>query len=198
MFKIIFPIISIVIAIVGVFGFVAPGYKELSGLKEQVAAYDQALNNSRSLEEERDKLTQKFNSISSSDLDKIEKLVPDNVDNIRLILEIEKLASPYGMVLKDVHYEVISKEDQDNKQNPKQGGGTKDSNSEYGSWDLEFATEGSYDDFVNFVADLEQNLRVVDVVSVQFSSGSSENQSKTGTPKPYKYKFKIKTYWLKN
>ena len=95
-----------------------PGYKELSALKTQVSAYDQALNNSRSLEEERDKLTQKFNSISATDLDKIEKLVPDNVDNIRLILEIEKLASPYGMVLKDVHYEVVSKEDQENKQTP--------------------------------------------------------------------------------
>ncbi|MBP6866348.1 MAG: hypothetical protein KBC12_02285, partial [Candidatus Pacebacteria bacterium] len=103
MFKIIFPIIAIIIALTGLFGFVMPGYKELSALKTKVSAYDQALNNSRSLEEERDKLTQKFNSISASNLDKIEKLVPDNVDNIRLILEIEKLASPYGMVLKDVH-----------------------------------------------------------------------------------------------
>ncbi|HEY4477962.1 MAG TPA: hypothetical protein VJB09_01665 [Candidatus Paceibacterota bacterium] len=198
MFKIIFPIIAIIISLTGLFGFVMPGYKELSALKTQVSAYDQALNNSRSLEEERDKLTQKFNSISATDLDKIEKLVPDNVDNIRLILEIEKLASPYGMVLKDVHYEVVSKEDQENKQTPKQGGSTKNANLEYGSWDLEFATEGSYGDFVNFVADLEQNLRIVDVVSVQFSSGSSDNINKTGAQKPYKYKFKIKTYWLKN
>lgn len=198
MFRIIFPIISIIIAVVGIFGFVMPGYKELSTLKTQVAAYDQALNNSRSLEEERDKLTQKFNSINAVDLDKIEKLVPDNVDNIRLILEIEKLASPYGMVLKDVHYEVVSKDDQENKQTPKQGGSTKNMNSEYGSWDLEFTTEGSYNDFVSFVSDLEQNLRIVDVVSVQFSSGSSDNINKTGSQKPYKYKFKIKTYWLKN
>jgi len=198
MFKIIFPIIAIIIALTGLFGFVMPGYKELSALKTKVSAYDQALNNSRSLEEERDKLTQKFNSISASNLDKIEKLVPDNVDNIRLILEIEKLASPYGMVLKDVHYEVVSKEDQENKQTPKQGGSIKNANLEYGSWDLEFTTEGSYSDFVNFVADLEQNLRIVDVVSVQFSSGSTDANNKAGAQKPYKYKFKIKTYWLKN
>ncbi|MFN4181234.1 MAG: hypothetical protein ACK4FA_00855 [Candidatus Paceibacteria bacterium] len=196
MFRIIFPIIAVAISALGIFGFVVPTYDEVNSLKAQVESYDEALVNSRSLEEERDKLTQKFNSISAENLDKIKKLVPDSVDNIRLILEIEKLASPYGMVLKDVSYEVVSKEDME-KQGVKQGGTTKNINQEYGSWDLEFSTEGSYNDFVSFVKDLEQNLRVVDLVSVQFSSGSSD-AVKAGSQKPYKYKFKIRTYWLKN
>ncbi len=196
MFRIIFPIFSLVISVVGLFGFVKPAYEEVNTLKAQVASYDEALLNSRSLEEERDKLTQKFNSISSENLDKVKKLIPNSVDNIRLILEIEKLASPYGMVLKDVHYEVISKEDEA-KTGTRQAGTTKNTNQEYGSWDLEFSTEGSYNDFVNFTKDLEQNLRVVDIVSVQFSSGSTDT-IKSASQKPYKYKFKIRTYWLKN
>ncbi|MFM7088470.1 MAG: hypothetical protein ACKOW9_02985 [Candidatus Paceibacterota bacterium] len=196
MFRIIFPIIAITISALGVFGFVVPMFDEVNVLKAQVASYDEALVNSRSLEEERDKLTQKFNSISAENLDKIEKLVPDSVDNIRLILEVEKLASPYGMVLKDVSYEVVSKEDIE-KQGAKQGGTTKATSQDYGSWDLEFSTEGSYNDFVSFTKDLEQNLRIVDLVSVQFSSGSGETV-KTASQKPYKYKFKIRTYWLKN
>lgn len=193
MSRVLFPIILIFVAIAGFFGVVAPAYQDMSSLKSEVAAYDEALQNSRSLEEERDKLTQKFNSISSNDLDRIEKLVPDNVDNIRLILEIEKLASPYGMVLKDVHYEAVKEDKEDGA---KQGGIAKTTNQEYGSWDLEFSTEGNYEDFTQFLKNLEQNLRIVDIASIQFSSGASD--SKSGATKDYKYKFKIRTYWLKN
>jgi hypothetical protein len=55
-------------------------------------------------------LTQKYSTIDPVNLDKLTKLLPDNVDNIRLILEIEKIASPYGMILKDVKYETASRE----------------------------------------------------------------------------------------
>lgn len=74
-----------------------------------MASYNEALNNSKALEAERDKLTQKYNSFDPENLSKLQKLLPDNVDNIRLILEIEKIASPYGMVLKNVKYDATDK-----------------------------------------------------------------------------------------
>ena len=42
--------------------------------------------------------------MSPVDLIKLQKLLPDSIENIHLILEIEKMASPYGMVLKYVKY----------------------------------------------------------------------------------------------
>lgn len=176
---------------------VKPMYKELGTLQAKAAAYDQALTNSKALENERDKLTKKYNSISSDNLDKLNKLLPDNVDNIRLILEIEKVAAPYGMVLKDVKYDSANKPVADKNGAVAGGDLSKTGSKDYGGWDLEFSTEGNYNNFLNFIRDLENNLRIVDIYAIQFASdaplGSSKSSSET-----YKYSFRIKTYWMKN
>ncbi len=206
MLRLIIPIILIIGSIAGFSVMVNPAYKEAKALQAQISSYDQALANSRSLENERDKLTQKFNSMSSNDINKLQKLLPDSVDNIRLILEIEKLASPYGMALKDVRYDAKAEDAKKNGDtavsSATQGGQGKNTNKEYGSWDLEFTVDGSYNDFINFLQDLERNLRIVDVVSVKFSSVNSlpnkSNNLSVASADVYRYTFRVKTYWLKN
>ena len=117
------------------------------------------------------------------------------MDSIRLILEIEKIASPYGMVLKDTRYNPAEK-DKDAKDGSSVAGGTATkSNQNYGTWDLEFSTEGSYQNFLSLLEDLENNLRIVDISSIQFSSESVNTKASNDN---YKFNFKIKTYWLKN
>lgn len=191
------PIILIGISITLFLVFTNPLYKDISLLREKVSAYNGALNNSKILEQERDKLTQKYNAIGSENLDKLQKLLPETVDNIRLILEIEKLALPYNMVLKDVKYDSAVKES--NNTNTTIPGvifggvGPKSLVKDYGIWNLEFSTEGTYNNFINFTKDLENNLRIVDISSVSFSSSSSASAASN----IYKYSFKIKTYWLK-
>ncbi|MBP9714874.1 MAG: hypothetical protein KBD52_00055 [Candidatus Pacebacteria bacterium] len=198
MLRFILPMILIGLSITGFVVFVSPTMGEISTLKGQVLSYDKALDNSKSLDVEREKLTKKYNSIDPNNLAKLEKLLPDNVDNIRLILEVEKLASPYGMVLRDVKYDTIKKTEEDAQPTEVfQGGDTNTpAQNDYGTWDLEFSTEGSYTNFLNFLRDLESNLRIVDISSIQFSSTTG-----TGTTTPvdvYKYGFKVKTYWMKN
>lgn len=198
MLRFILPMILIGLSITGFVVFVSPTMGEISTLKAQVLSYDKALNNSKSLDVEREKLTKKYNSIDPNNLAKLEKLLPDNVDNIRLILEVEKLASPYGMVLRDVKYDTIKKTEEDKQPTEVfQGSDTNTpTQNDYGTWDLEFSTEGSYTNFLNFLKDLESNLRIVDISSIQFSSVSGTGAN-TATD-VYKYGFKVKTYWMKN
>lgn len=200
MFRIITPVILITVSIVGFLMFTNPLYQNISLLREQSGSYDEALNNSKALENERDKLTQKYNSIDPDNLTKLKKMLPDNVDNIRLILEIEKVAAPYSMVLRDVKYDTLQKQDRagssagivntDEDQSMRK---------DYGAWSLEFSTTGTYNNFINFVRDLEKNLRIVDISSITFSSVSGmESNSLPSLSELYKFSFKIKTYWLKN
>ena len=111
MARLIIPIILITVSIIGFLKVLNPMYADVKLLKAQTASYNEALDNSKALEAERDKLTKQYNSFAPEDLSKIEKLLPNSVDNIRLILEIEKLASPYGMVLRDVRYDTFKEED---------------------------------------------------------------------------------------
>jgi Tfp pilus assembly protein PilO len=193
MTRFVLPAILIAISISIFFVFVSPLYTEISTLKGNLASYDEALANSKALRNERDKLTQKFNAITKSDLDRINKLLPENVDNIRLILEIEKIASPFGMALKDVRYNPTKAE---SSAPVGVQAGTAVSQKEYGVWDLEFSTSATYTNFLNFIKALESNLRIVDIASVDFSSDSMGGVGVA--PSTYKYSFKIKTYWLKN
>ena len=72
---------------------------------------------------------------------------------------------------------------------------------DYGVWNLEFSTMGTYNNFLNFSRDLQSNLRIVDIAAVQFSSTDTRVAplvGKLSSDEVYKYSFKIKTYWLKN
>ncbi len=189
------PLIFIAIAITGFLMFTKPIYEDISKLRVNAASYNAALSNSKALENERDKLTSKYNAISKEDLDKLQKLLPDNIDNIRLILEIGKIAAPYGMVLKDVKYNAT--ESQSSAGMVAQAGGAVQpvTSKDYRVLDMEFSVTGTYSNFINFTKDLESNLRIVDISSVVFSSDGDTKSNPSGA---YKYSFKIKTYWLKS
>ena len=197
MMRFIAPIFLIGISIALFFLFTNPIYNEISARKLDEASYNGALDNSKMFENKRDILTAQYNSIDSENLTKLKKLLPENVDNVRLILEIGQIALPYGMVLKDVKYNATKTDT--TKENVVQGGAVATAK-DYGIFDLEFSTSGTYDNFINFTKDLESNLRIVDISSIIFSAntGSVDNNPKKDSTEVYKYNFKIKTYWLKN
>lgn len=204
MTRFVLPIVLIVIAVFAFFMFTNPIFNDISALKAQVASYNEALNNSKALENERDILTAKYNTIDPDNLLKLQKLLPDNIDNIRLILEIGQIASPYGMTLTNVKYNATDDTNGSTSgvaSAPTVQGGAVASagSSDYGTFNLEFSTSGSYDNFINFTKDLENNLRMVDISSIVFSSNTGAPAvAKAGAPEIYTYDFKIKTYYLKN
>jgi hypothetical protein len=197
MTRFILPIILIGISLTTFLAFTAPIFQEIPALRAEKDSYDEALNNSKALENERDKLTSKYNSISKEDIDKLEKLVPDNIDNIRLILELEKVALPHNMVLKDIKFIADEPETISVPVAAGTGGGVgtrPEAKKDYKVLNMDFSVTGTYANFLNFTRDLESNLRIIDISSVVFSSDTDPKTNPTGA---YKYNFKIKTYWLK-
>jgi Tfp pilus assembly protein PilO len=188
MIRFIFPTILIIASIVIFVGYTNQNYKEMKELKTLQASYNDALSNSRKLLEVKGALTEKYNSLSDDDRDRLMKLMPDNVENIKLILDIQKIASQYGMLPRDVKFDTVAQVQKDGPLTPQQA---QDQNKPYGSFDLEFSVSGTYGNFLSFLRDLEKSLRLVDIISVSFSSSE-------GGSSVYKYTFKIRTYWLKS
>lgn len=193
--KFLIPILLILISGAGFFILISPKYEDIKILQQEVNAYENALANSKVLDAERDKLVTKYNNINNSDLKRLEKMLPDNIDNIRVILEIERLAQNYGMSLTNIRYDDKQKENQEG--DVIQAGQSNISlNEDYGVWNLEFTTEGSYNNFISLTKDIERNLRLVDITSVDFVASNATSSQKSGSDN-YQYTFKIKTYWLK-
>ena len=193
MSRIIFPAI-IFLAAVGLFlGYTNATYQNIGKLKSQVAAYDQALNNSKELLKVRNDLTDKYNNMSNSDRDHLTKLMPDNVDNIRLVIDIQNIALKYGMNPKDIKYDARAGHSTTTAGSTVGATPTDLANDQkdYSTFELEFSVTGTYPNFLLFLKDLEQSLRLVDVESISFQAPDAGANST-------KYGIRIKTYWLKN
>jgi len=172
------PILLLIASGVLFFGYIDPTYRHIVELRTDEARYDSALNNTEELQSVRDVLRSKYNSFSGTDLERLAKMVPNNVDNVRLVRDIDGIASKYGMSLYNTTVGVV-------ESGPSEIGFSDDP---YGSVLLTFSVTGPYKTFLNFLKDLEASLRIVDVMDVSFSASDKDL---------YEYRVAIQTYWLK-
>jgi len=174
--------IFLISASVGIFYFFTdPEYQEIKRLGAEKKSYEDALENSKILQVLRDQLLERYNSFPASELDRLERMLPDNVDNVRLVLEIDRIASRYGMSIKNIRTGSSSDRSQERSLIGRE-------DRPYDTFSLEFSVDGPYSNFVSFVSDLEKSLRIVDIENISFTSTEDRVSS---------YTVKIKTYWLK-
>ncbi len=190
------------------FFFIDPTYGDIKTLRTNVATYNAALSNSAELEQARDTLVERYKGIKQDDIEKLSHLLPSSINNIELILEIEKIASMHGMPVSDIRFDstMSANKTEDKKADgvpqPSSGNSNPSDYLPYGVFPVEFTVEGKYDTFISFLKELESNLRLVDVKSINFSASGSGETAQNGKPTNtdlglYRYTLKIETYWLK-
>jgi Tfp pilus assembly protein PilO len=182
MTRLFLPIILLA-ASLGLFIFyINPTYQEIKGLAVQSASYDEALTKSQQLRSLRDQLLATRASFSEDDVNKLGRMLPDNVDNIRLIIDINNIASRHSLTLSG-----ISVGDTSSSASQQSALAVAPSGSAIGSVEVGFSVTTDYDTFLSFLADLEHSLRIVDVDQLSVTTGTGDlNQ----------YALQIKTYWL--
>lgn len=176
------PLLLIIIAIVAFFMWINPHYANVTTLQAQLGQSNDALAQVAKLESVKSGLVDKENAFKQEDLDKLQKLLPDNVDNIRLFLNIQGVASRYGAAIQD-----ISVASQDQKTTGTQPIGP--SNQQYGQMALSFSVNLSYENMILFMKDLEKSLRIVEIKSLAFTADNKN-------PNYYKVAVSINTFWL--
>ena len=182
------PIILIIISIGTFFMYVDPNYRgqnlsngELSvqDLQKEDAQYQAALNDTNQIRAKRDSLIAKRGAIDPNDLSNLQKLLPDNVDNIKLVIDMNQIAQSHALTLKNIKLNNLAAAD------PNKIG---QNNSKYGTVGLSFTVSSSYDNFQNFLTDLEKSLRLVDITDLAVLGSDSGI---------YDFTVGLKTYWLK-
>ena len=166
--------------------FTNPTYQGTKGVRAEVEAYNDALTKSQELRRMRDEKVAAFNTFSPEEKSRLESILPDNVDNIHLIIDINNIAARHGLSLKNVSLGTIS-----DSATARSALSVGASGSAVGSVDLGFGFTASYEGFLTFLEDLQHSLRVMDIEKISFSSGS---ENKTGE---YEFSLSIRTYWLR-
>lgn len=185
-------ITALILIVLGVgiyFTFTQAKIAELKTVQAVNKEYQDAIDNSTQLLKVREEVLKAYNSISEADKERLNKIVPDNVDNVRLIIDVkDDIAARHGLSLKN-----IKTTSPDMPTETKSGVGSANqaasaSGNKYGVVTLSFGVTTTYEQFVKFLKDLESSLRILDISKLTLVNGDD------GT---YDFTVELKTYWLK-
>ncbi|HEY1041986.1 MAG TPA: hypothetical protein VGE48_01005 [Candidatus Paceibacterota bacterium] len=183
------PLFFIVLAI-GIFlAYVQPTFSgSVAVLQDEIESLDSALMAARQFKEKELALTQERNTLSADQLARLEAFLPDNVDNVQLIVDLNSLAARSGVTLSD--FDIEGGETTGTSTQPMMDSGAipLDASDTTESLELSVSATGSYGAFRTFLAGVEQSLRPLDIVEL------SVDDSNTGV---YTYDITFRLYWLR-
>ena len=160
-----------------------PRYQNVKLLQAQENQYQEALDKARELLVVRDELLTKYNNLPQSDLERLNRVVPDKVNGVKLVTDINEIAGKYNIPIKSIK---VSEELIDNSNQIVDPVAAKP----FLTTSIDFKFSAEYADLVSFLKDLEKSLQVVDVRSVSFGALTEKSGQ-------YDYDIAIHTYWLK-
>ena len=160
--------------------FTIPYLNDVKSIKVNVAAYNEALQNSKQIQARRDELLQTYNAIPADTMDRLKKLLPSSVSSIKFIVEVEDMVKRHGLILKSID---IIEPKKDGK-----GVAVAEATTPYGVVPVTISITGSYSSFISFLDEMTKNLRLVDVTNLSFTSGDVDS---------YQFSIKASTYYQK-
>jgi len=167
-------------------------WADASAVKTVNDQYVSAIANAARLVSVRDKVLQDYNNVSQNDRDRLDKMLPSTVDNIRLIIDLNNVAVQHGLSLKGI--KAAANTPADTAANPI----APTSNAGTGpgaiiaptldTVDVTFSVTAPYQQFVAFLQDLEADLRIMDIkhLSVAVADDGA-----------YTFNVDMNTYWLR-
>lgn len=179
----ILPTVLILIAIGLFFGYVNPTYSgKIAELRAEIQSYDDALSAAEAFRDKEGQLMAERGSLPAEGLERVETFLPDGVDNVQLILDLNALASRSGITLSNFDIERREEPTNQNGSLPLQSEGPID------SLDLSVSATGTYASFKAFLEGAEWSLRPLDLVELQIQD------SQSGV---YLYTMTFRIYWLR-
>lgn len=178
------PFIFILLSVAIFFVYIQDNQEKLKTLENVEKEYVIAQKSANDLRIKRELLVEKYKGIGLRDQDRLKLLLPDSVDNIRLLNDITKLAEgpAFGMALSNISISSASGDDSE------QGIIIDNSNTGYGTIRVSFGFIATYEDFKRFLRALELSLRIMDIknITVRTSEGALNS-----------YTVVFDTYWLR-
>lgn len=179
------PVLMILVALGIFFGYVNPAYSTgVKSLQHEIASYDAALRAAETFRQKEAQLTLERNGISEEGLARVESFLPDGVDNVQLIVDLNALASRSGVSLSN--FDTVDRSAQQTAGSA--SALTLQSEDATDSLDLTVSATGTYDQFKTFLKGAEWSLRPMDLVSLEI------DDSPNGV---YTYEMTFRIYWLR-
>lgn len=187
MTRLIFNVVILIASIAVVFIYIKPTYEDsysgIVALQEKKANLLQARSDLDVLKKKQTELFALRNEISQNDLNRLERMLPKEINQVLFIMELDTIARDQGMSLKNIKFNDAKKEATalaTPSATPKKT---------YETFTVTFDISGRYQNFNTFLGLIEQGLRVTDVTSITLVANDKVDI--------YQYTVKVQTYWMK-
>lgn len=181
----ILPILALIVAIGIFFGYVRPTWiGEIAAAKASIANDDSALSAAKQYTAQQNELASARNAIDPANLARLAIFLPDSVDNVGLILNLNALAARSGLSLSniDVTTNTAASDASSREALPVSNA------SPVSSVDLSLSAIGTYAALQAFLNGVEKSERLLDVRDITVKG------SNTGI---YTYQMTLRLYWLR-
>ena len=156
-----------IIIIILILGFVAvvvfldvPRVQSVLNLKKDINIQKQIFIETQELASKIENLT-KSSQENKESVEKTNYILPDSEDIPNLIVQLEALAFEQGLILEKIEFTLIKQESENIK--------------DYQTLSVNMRLIGSYPALKNFLKAAEENMRLMDISSINFSTPSEES-----------------------
>ena len=180
----ILPSIAIMVAVGIFFAYVNPIWNgSIASTKESIAFDDEALAAAKQYSAQQNQLAAARDAIDPANLSAVSTLLPDSVDNVGLILDLNALAARSGLSVADI--DVVMG---DSAIKSQRSGALPATSDLVGSVDLSVSAVGTFTALQTFLRGVERSARLLDVRDLVVRG------SNTGV---YDYQMTLRLYWLR-
>jgi Tfp pilus assembly protein PilO len=193
MTKALAPFIFIALSIGLFFSYIRPAYEVLGAVLDQETRVNQALEKAKLLESKTGELTARLGDIERDDVQmkRLKTLLPDTVDPVRLVIDIDALARKHGVTV--TSFDLPQRDQQQYADSAETS--MLDARP-VGEATMRVVAHGGYSNLKAFTQSLEKSLTLVDIAQLSFSKFDLIAQE--GAPVGgLQASFVIKTHWLK-
>lgn len=189
--RILLPILFLVVSVGLYFTYITKALGEVQALKTEDAGYDQLLASAKKLRDRRAELTEQYKQLDAAGLKKVQKMIPDHIDNVRLLIDIDNIASAHGLHIRDFTFSNDASGASSAAANTSSGGTSapESTTHAYNTAVMSFQVNASYDNMLAFLKDLEHSLRIIDITKIEMRQGDPNIGG-------YTYSVTLHTYWL--
>lgn len=183
----ILPMLAFIVGLAIFFAYVNPTWTgSIAEARQKIAAADQALVAAKRYTAQQNLLAAARDSIDEADLAALSTLLPNSVDNVGLILDLNALAARSGMSISNI--DVVTGATGASAQNANTGALPTAGLTPVNSVDLALTAVGTFGALQTFMAGIERSARLLDIHDLVVRG------SETGV---YTYQMNMRLYWLR-
>ncbi len=176
--------------------FTSAKLDEIKAIKLVNDEYTTAIDNADNLISLRDTVLAQYKDLDEADRIKLDKMLPNTVDNIRLVIDLNDIARRRGLDFKNVKAIAASVAQQQSAPRTQSAGAVLAVPQNNGTIPtpildtvtVSFSTSATYQQFMDLLRDLEINLRIMDLTHLTVTAGTNGI---------YDFGVEFKTYWLR-